>query len=73
MSKLIATLVAGLISVSAFATTPAATSAPATTPTAVQKPAAVPAKEVKKAAHEVAHKTTEKAATPSAKTTATIK
>lgn len=71
MSKLIATLVAGLISVGAFATT--TTVAPHTTATAVQKPVEAPAKEVKKVAAKAANKSTEKAVTPTSKTPAPIK
>lgn len=72
MSKLIATLVAGLISISAFAATPT-TASPGATPTAVEKPAEAPAKVVKKAVAKATNKSTEKAVTPTTKTPADIK
>ena len=71
MSKLIATLIAGLISVSAFAATTTATPA-AVSPTATIA-VAEPAKDVKKTTAKVAHKSAEKATTPVAKTPASIK
>ena len=67
MSKLIATLVAGFISLGAFAaTTPVA---PVAAPPATAKVAAEPAKDVKKTTEKAVQKTKEKAATPDRKST----
>ena len=71
MSKLIATLVAGLISLSAFAAT--TTETPAAVSPIAAKAVAEPAKEVKKTTAKVAHKSAEKATTPVAKTSVSIK
>ena len=65
MSKLIATLVAGFISIGAFAST--STTPTAVAPTNTQKPAQAPSKEIKKVVHKAANKSSEKIATPTAK------
>ena len=70
MNKLIATLIAGVLSASAFAAT---TTTITPTPVAVQKSAESSTKDAKKTVHKAAKKSSGNASTPQAKTPVAIK